>query len=237
MPDVAGESLSPFDYIVVTTKNVPDIKPTVPEIIAPAVTAGHTVIVLMQNGLNIEKPVIAAYPQNIVLSGVSLIGATEIQHGSIRHDDNDIVVLGAFTHPTLPAAAGQQAAKDFAEIYNACGVVDCRFTEDVAFSRWRKLVYNACYNSTATILRMDTSRIRISEHIVENLVRPAMWEIKNTAKAAGVLLPEDIVETMVVADPFDTFFKPSMCQDIEKVCTLSPSRLSNPSSRRLCRPL
>ncbi len=79
-------------------------------------------------------------------------------------------ILGPFDNPNVPAEAGLAAAKEFAELYNACGKVDCRVTEDVAFSRWRKLVYNACYNSVSTILRLDTSRIRISEHIVDNLV-------------------------------------------------------------------
>ena len=37
-PDVAKEDLRPYEYIVVTTKNVPDIHPTVVELIEPAIT-------------------------------------------------------------------------------------------------------------------------------------------------------------------------------------------------------
>lgn len=87
MPDVGKECLRPFDFIVVTTKNIADVSPTVTEIIAPAVTAGHTTIVLLQNGLNIEKPLLVAFPMNPVLSGVSLIGAAETSPGVILHDD------------------------------------------------------------------------------------------------------------------------------------------------------
>lgn len=50
-------------------------------------TKGHTTIALLQNGLNIEKPIIAAFPKNPVLSGVSLIGATETSHSHVLHDD------------------------------------------------------------------------------------------------------------------------------------------------------
>lgn len=217
IPDVLVEGLPPYDFIVVTTKNVADIRPTVTEIIAPAVTPGHTAIVLAQNGLNIERPLVAAYPQNVIISGISLIGATEGPHGTIRHDDHDTLIIGAFESSDVPAKAREAAAKRFVEIYGAASGIDCVYEPDVAFSRWRKLLYNASFNSVATILKMDTSRMRFTEHIIDNLVRPVIQEIRATAKAKGVDLPESLVETMITIDPFDTFFKPSMCQDIEKV--------------------
>ena len=89
IPNVEKEILTPFDFIVVTTKNIPDVPPTVAEIITPAVTPGHTSIMLLQNGLGIEKALLAAFPKNVILSGISLIGATETQPGYILHDDRD----------------------------------------------------------------------------------------------------------------------------------------------------
>ncbi|KIW18940.1 hypothetical protein PV08_03229 [Exophiala spinifera] len=216
VPNVAEEGLKPFDFIVVTTKNIADIKPTVDEVIETAVTPGHSVIVLVQNGLNIEKPLVAKYPGNPLLSGVSLIGATETSWGKIRHDDSDFLKVGPYKSPGVSDEDGVAAAKKFVDIYNACGKVEAVYDDDVPFTRWRKLIYNSSYNSVATILRMDTTRMRISEHVIDNLIRPAMLEIKTTAKAAGVELPDDIAEFMIRADPKDIYFKPSMCQDIEK---------------------
>ena len=217
VPDVTKEGLLPFDFIVVATKNIADIPPTVAEIIAPAVTEGHTTIVLLQNGLNIEKPLISAFPKSPVLSGVSLIGATETQPGSILHDDRDHLIIGAFDNPNISKNISITAAKKFCDLYNASGKVECEYNEDVGFVRWRKLVYNACYNSVCTITRMDTSRMRIAKHPIDDVIRPLMWEIWHIAEAAGHQLPDDIVEKMIVADPEDTFFKPSMQQDVEKV--------------------
>lgn len=87
IPDVAAEALEPFDFVVVTTKNYADIPPSVAEVIAPAITPGHTAIALLQNGLNIERPVIAAFPDNAVLSGITVIGARENPRGTIKHDN------------------------------------------------------------------------------------------------------------------------------------------------------
>ena len=209
--------LKPFDFIVVTTKNIADIPPSVAEIIAPAVTPGHTSIVLLQNGLNIEKPLLAAFPINPILSGVSLIGATETSPGVILHDDRDRLAIGAFTNPNIPLSTSTSSAKIFVELYSASGKVSCKYDENVGFVRWRKLVYNACYNSACAITHLDTARMRILKYPIDDVVRPLMVEIVEIAKAAGHVLPEGIVESMIHCDPEDTYFKPSMQQDIEKV--------------------
>lgn len=133
----------PHDFVVVATKDIADIPPSVSELIAPAITPGHTVIVLIQNGLNIEKPVVANFPDNPVLSGISYIGATEGPTGTVRHEDHDRLVIGAFPNPTLPNEKSSLAAKRFVDIYGACTNVDCVYEPDVLLWRWRKLLYNA----------------------------------------------------------------------------------------------
>jgi 2-dehydropantoate 2-reductase len=220
IPDVDKEGIKPYDFIVVTTKNIADVSPTVAELIAPAVTAGHTSIVLLQNGFNIEKPLIAAFPTNPVLSGVSLIGATETSPGVILHDDRDRLIIGAFTNPNIPLSTSIASAKRFVELYSASGKVSCTYDDNVGFVRWRKLVYNACYNSACAITHMDTSRMRILKYPIDDVVRPLMLEIVAIANKAGHELPESIVEDMIHCDPEDTYFKPSMQQDIEKVLFL-----------------
>jgi 2-dehydropantoate 2-reductase len=216
VPNVEQEGLEPYDFLVVTTKNIPDVRPTVLDIIKTAVTPGITTVVLLQNGLNIEKPIVERFPENVVLSGVSLIGATEFKLGSIRHDDRDRAKLGPFpgqkTSPTLAEAKGKQ----FVELYMACGKVDWQYDEDVNSTRWRKLVYNSCYNSVSAILGMDTARMRMSQSVIDDLVKPAMLEIVAIAKAAGVDLPSSVVQDIITVDPTDTAFLPSMGQDAAK---------------------
>jgi len=50
------------------------------------------------------------------------------------------------------------------------------------------------------------------------LVRPAMQEIVAAAKAAAnVILEDDVVEKVIATDPLESWAKPSMLQDLEKV--------------------
>lgn len=217
VPNISKDGLAPFDFILVTTKNIPDVSPTVADIIEPAVTPGKTAIVLSQNGINIEKPIIQRFPSNPVISSISFIGATEISHGNILHDDPDDQMIGPFDSPGVPAQVAEEAAKNYVDIYNPHGKLEVAFNANVRRLRWRKLLYNASYNPVATILRLDTPRMRMSGHIIDDLIRPIMKEILAAACADGITdLPGDLPETLIRNDPIDTAFKPSMCQDIEK---------------------
>ena len=208
--------LAPFDFILVTTKNIPELPPTVGDIIEPAVTLGKTAIVLSQNGLNIEKPLTVRFPTNPIISSVSYISVTEVSHGKFLHDDKDVQKIGPFDCPGVAPGVGEEAARRYVAAYNATGKLNVAFDADVRFARWRKLVYNASYNPVAAVLRMDTARMRMSRHIIDDLIRPIMLEIMAAARANGVHLPHDVPDKSIRVDPTDNMFKPSMCQDIQK---------------------
>ncbi|OAP55634.1 hypothetical protein AYL99_09786 [Fonsecaea erecta] len=222
VPDVTSTN-KPFDYVVVTTKNIPDVPPTVADLIRPAVTPGHSVIVLIQNGLNIEKPLMQAFPDNVVLSGVSLMGADELSPGHILQNDVDRLFIGPFLSHKIDPSKQVAAAEDFVRIYSASGKVQCSYQADVLFIRWRKLMYNAVWNPICALTDMDTTRLRLASDAQDPasplnlLVRPAMNEIRAAAKAAaGVELDESLVEAQVECDPMEIFCAPSMLQDRRK---------------------
>jgi 2-dehydropantoate 2-reductase len=219
VPSAQDASTTPFDYIIVATKNIPDVKPTVIDIIEEAVTPGQTSILLLQNGLNIEKPIITRFPENVILSGVSLIGATETQHGVIRHDDTDDCKVGPFlgSGSRVQREVAEASARRLVDAYNACVKVNWEYDDDVPLTRWRKLLYNSSFNSVAAVIGMDTARMRMSEFVIDDLILPIMLEIKATAKAAGIDLPGGIEQKLIRVDPTDTAFVPSMGQDAVKV--------------------
>ncbi|KAH6643632.1 2-dehydropantoate 2-reductase-like protein [Boeremia exigua] len=219
IPDITAEDLPPYDYIVICTKSVPDVGPTSLDLIAPALPKdnSHTALVLLQNGLNIEKPFLESHPRTIVLSGVSLIGSAEPSSGHIIQNEPDRLLVGAFPHPSISDELASERAKQFVNLYSAGGNTDCKFSPDVLHDRWRKLVYNACLNPICAITGVDSGRIRLADGGLDGLVRPAMREIVAAAKAvANVELAEDVVEQMINVDPLENWAKPSMQQDLEK---------------------
>lgn len=218
MPNVLAESTQPFDFVIAVTKNYPDIPPSLPEVIAPAVTPNHTTIVMIQNGLNIEKPMLAAFPTNIVLSGVSMIDSHEINPGHIYQGEGDVLQLGAFRRDSLAERSREdRVTHDFIKMYGAAGKTKISLSEDVQYARWRKLVYNAVMNPLCAITGLDDGRVRICDGMVEGLVKPAMKEIVATANALGHELPKDIITQMLNLYTTDAYVKPSMQCDQEKV--------------------
>lgn len=214
------ENLPPYDYIVLSTKNIPDIPPTIVDLVNPALpsTNTHTALVLIQNGLNIEKPFLQSHPNTIVLSGVSLIGSAEPSPGKIVQDDRDRLLIGPFANPNVSSATAEELARDFVAIYAKAAKTDCVFSPNVLHDRWRKLVYNACLNPICAITGLDTGRIRLADGAIVGLVRPAMREIVEAARqTAGVELGEDVVDFMIDVDELQLYLSPSMLADVRKV--------------------
>lgn len=216
VPDVVNEGIEPFDFILVTTKNIPDVRPTVADIIATAILPGKTAIVLSQNGINIETEVVSRFPSNPVISSVSTIGATEKSPGYIVQDDTDEQKIGPFNSPGVAKEAAEEAARRFIDIYTASGKVQITYEPNVSKTRWRKLVYNASFNSVSTVLQMDTTRMKATVHVVDNLLKPIMLEIIAAANAYGAELDDSLPDFFLFVDPESSYFHPSMMQDIEK---------------------
>lgn len=215
VPDVQTEDIQPFDYIICTTKNIPDVPPTLVDVIRPAVTPGSSTIVLLQNGLNIEKPFFEGFPTNTIISGTSFCESHQVGCGAIRQSDTDKVVFGAFNNPQIPIHQQHQAAQDFCSIYSAAGKCNATYDPDVGFIRWRKLLYNACLNPICAITDLDTGRLQLAEQTVQNLVVPTMQEIRAAAKACGGHdLPEDLIPQMISLDRITTYNAPSMQVDL-----------------------
>ncbi|EAZ63399.2 2-dehydropantoate 2-reductase (Ketopantoate reductase) (KPA reductase) (KPR) [Scheffersomyces stipitis CBS 6054] len=209
----ARELYGEFDYIVLTTKNIPDGTSTCEDIIRPAVTEKSTII-LVQNGLSIEEPMIAAFPKNTILSGVSLIGSTNY-NGVIENKGRDHIILGDFKKPELRHENSQEVIDKFVEIYqNDNGLNKIEIDNDAQKTRWEKLVYNCVFNTMTALVNLDVSRCQIFSGN-DALFRPAMKEVIAIAKSVGIEVSPEIPEKYIhIGDGF--FYSPSMCVDMRK---------------------
>lgn len=204
-------SYGPYEYIVVSTKNTPDIS-KVEDLVAPVVTPGVSTILMLQNGIEIGAPVIARFPENVVLSGVSMISSTNYG-GVIDHEGTDFLKVGYFLNKKLPLDRQEEAAKQFVQLYHN-GKNECVYDDDVKFTRWRKLVYNATLNSVCALTNLDVGRLELFGG-VDSIIRDAMKEVLAVAKTDGVDLPEEVMEFMVRSDD-GVYYAPSMLVDLRK---------------------
>lgn len=214
----AFDKFNGFDFIVVTTKNIPDGDNRVEDILTPflpQIESSNAAILLVQNGIGIEGPLIKSFPNNLILSAISHIGST--RHGRLVHQKKkDLLFVGDFESPlakTFPDS--EKRIQLLVDLLTAKdGLNSVTYDKDVRKTRWEKILYNAVFNPITTLANMDANRIQIA---VDNdeLVRPAMYEIVAIAASEGVTLDPASVEKFVhIGDGI--FYSPSMCVDAKR---------------------
>jgi 2-dehydropantoate 2-reductase len=195
----------PPDYILIGLKVLPEID--TPKIIKDVV-GGDTAIVLLQNGVEIEEPVVKGFPNNEIISGLAFICVTRIDPGHIDHTDFGRLVLGRF--PVGKSAKTEELAK----LFNDSGV-SCKVSEDVVTDRWRKLVWNAPFNPISVLGGgADTKTMMDNPESVE-LARKVMEEVCRIARAAGHPLEGEVVQQNIDGTRVMAPYKSSMLVDFE----------------------
>ncbi|MBF0260878.1 MAG: 2-dehydropantoate 2-reductase [Magnetococcales bacterium] len=180
---------SPPDFLLVSLKALPD--PPVAEIIRPAV-GKQTVIILLQNGLDIEEPVQQAFPDHEIIAGLAFVCLQKIAPGHIRHLCHGKITLGRHPSGTSPKV------RQLADLFTAAGL-PCQITDTPARARWIKLVWNAAFNPTSVLAGDLTTEAILSLPEGERLVREIMLEVIEVAAANGHQLPKALIETHLEA--------------------------------------
>lgn len=203
--DVAECTSSP-DYLLLTVKVLPQLDRVA--LIRPAV-GPHTVIALIQNGIDIEQEIADAFPSNELLSSVAYIGVGRIGNGEIRHQPSaDALTIGRY--PGGITTAAQQLGG----MIEASGI-KCRLTEDIVTARWHKAVWNGVFNplsvaggalDTATMLGTPQSR---------EFVRTVMQEICAVAAATGHPQSPKLIDQLITQTHAMPAYKTSMALDYE----------------------
>lgn len=201
-----SECTEPPDYLMLTVKVLPQLDRAA--LIRPAV-GPNTVILLIQNGIDIEQEIAEAFPSNELLSSVAYIGVGRIGPGQIRHQPSaDALTLGRYPQGLTPAA------RSLGSLFEASGI-KCRLTEDILSARWHKAVWNAVFNplsvaggglDTATMLGTPQAR---------EFVRAAMQEICAVAAAAGHPQSPNLIDQMITQTHAMPAYKTSMALDYE----------------------
>ncbi|KAK4150373.1 ketopantoate reductase PanE/ApbA-domain-containing protein [Chaetomidium leptoderma] len=104
-PSVAAAAANPnpseagpreWDYIIVTTKALPD-RSDDSALIAPLV-GPHSCIVLIQNGVGVEQPYRTRFPTNPIISAVTVISAEQTSPGTVRQNRWTRIHLGPYSN-------------------------------------------------------------------------------------------------------------------------------------------
>ncbi|GAB1519730.1 hypothetical protein RhiTH_002798 [Rhizoctonia solani] len=179
----ASKHKEPWDYIVVTTKALPDVSDD-SEVIQPLVTIRKSAIVLIQNGVGVEEPYRKRFPQNPILSAVTVISAEQIEPGVIVQNRWTRISIGPYTDG-IGKDEKPEYNRLFVQLLKNGGVKDAEeYSEnDLQMVRWHKIAINASMNPSS-VLSNGTGNARMSKDLeLRHHLRETMLEVFRAAEA------------------------------------------------------
>lgn len=175
-----------FDFIVVCTKAVSntDISQSPLSLIRPAVRVGITSVVVIQNGLGVERIYREAFPDNTIISGVTYMPVTQISPGVFSHTETQKLHVGVYPGQNA-TPLDHRNTESFTNLLKSAGA-DVEIHEDVQIERWKKLVGNATWNPICALSRCrDLEFLQASPALAEKFIVEAMREVVAVAAASG----------------------------------------------------
>ena len=200
-----AECREPPDYLLLTSKVLENVDRAA--LIRPGV-GPRTVIVLIQNGVDIEAPIAAAFPDNELLSSLAFIGVGRSAPGQVNHQTLGSLILGRYPQGASPAA------QRLAAVFEA-GKIQCTVTENVVGARWQKAVWNATFNPISILGGVLDTAAMLRTEAEQAFARRAMQEVCDVAQAAGHPQSPKLIEQMLATTKAMPAYKTSMALDYE----------------------
>jgi 2-dehydropantoate 2-reductase len=219
-----------WDYVVVTTKALPDIVDD-STTIAPVVRDGKTCVVLIQNGFGIEEPHRSRFPGNPIVSGVTVISAELTSPGTVRQNRWTRLSLGPYSDGSGGASGspniqdlsrrGVECVNELVRIFTEHGKLrDAEAYDEVGLQtvRWHKICINAAMNPSSILAGGLGNADMVLDPELRIHLKSCMEEVFAAAPAVlGRPLPEKLAKPkqILVSTERNKGSKPSMLLDWE----------------------
>jgi len=199
-----------FKYIVCTHKAV-FADPSVPQQLAPVI-GKNTTIVLIQNGVGIEEPFQAMYPNNTVLSGVTWVNANQPKTGTIVHKFNETMQFGGHFNPKIDRKLEDERLNHFVDLLRQGGT-DVELVPSIDLWRWKKTIWNACWNTLTALTLSRTDQLLAASDSGPIVAKRIIAEMNSIAKALGHEVEEEYLTSLIERDAIKNGIYSSMCMD------------------------
>lgn len=172
---------------------------------ARALARETTLVVTLQNGVGNREVLAQALGQQRVTQGVTLLGATLLGPGQVRH---------AGSGPTIFAGTRDHADRLAAlvTVFQAAGL-PTEIRDDVEALIWSKLAVNVGINALTALLRVPNGVLAVTP-ATRDLVRKLVGEATAVAAARGTPLPDDTPARVLAVAETTRANRSSMLQDV-----------------------
>ena len=148
----------------------------------PNVVKSDGVVLVLQNGLNVEPMVAEIVGSDRVMGGLCFICSNKVGPGHIRHLDYKAIALGEYGPNYKPQGITERLER-ISQDFEAADI-PINQSEDLLKTRWRKLLWNIPFNGLSVALDATTDEM-ISDPAIYQLSTHLMKEVLSVARSYG----------------------------------------------------
>jgi 2-dehydropantoate 2-reductase len=169
----------------------------------------HTVVIPFQNGVESIELLRAVLPESAVMGGSAYIATRVRAPGVIEHTGQ----MARLQFGPLQKAQHRQADAFLAACRQAG--INAELCEDIVRANWEKFVFLVGLSSATAVTRSPLGVVR-ADADMRWLFGEAMRETWRLARARGIALPDDFVESrLAFAETLHTEMRASLLHDLE----------------------
>ncbi len=179
------------DVVIVALKTTQNH--LLPKLLPPLLKENGVVLVL-QNGLNVEPEVAKIVGAERVIGGLCFLCSYKVSPGHICHLDYGTITLGEYRENYQPIGITNrlhQIANDFKR-----AEIPIKLSADLLLSRWKKLIWNIPYNGLSVVLNARTDELMANPDTLI-LVQEIMGEVVAGAKTCDRIIADDFIPHML----------------------------------------
>ncbi|TKB82226.1 MAG: 2-dehydropantoate 2-reductase [Nitrospira sp.] len=153
------------------------------------VMTDRTVLLTLQNGVDVEDRILARLQRDCVVGGVAYIYSKIVEPGLIDHYKKGAVAIGELM--------GHESARllKIRDLFAAAGI-PCQLSKDIRRTKWEKMCWNCVFNPI-TVLINDRVAKALDHPEMLNVVRQLVGEVMAVSAGLKVPLPADMPEKVV----------------------------------------
>jgi 2-dehydropantoate 2-reductase len=177
-------------------------------LLQPVVDA-RTIILTLQNGVDMAADLQRTFRRGTVLAGVTRIGSTLVAPGVIEQPTTDrLIEFGSLT-------GQEQAQVECLRTLCTMAGIPTLVSPNIRRSLWEKLVFIAPFSGLSTLTRLTPTQL-LTQAPTRGLYRDVMQETAAVAQAAAGVGPEIVERTMHYLNTAGDLGESSMAVDFQR---------------------
>lgn len=192
------------DVVLVCTKTTSNA--LLPQLLSPIV-GSQTVVLLIQNGLNMERELHEAMPEARIAGAIAFICTSKVGPAHIHHAEFGELTMAPYCGECSDVL--RQVCADFEQAQ-----VPALYADDLNLIRWRKLVWNIPYNGLSVAMHAQTDELTMTPASRQLLI-DLMTEVVRGGQACGAPIKDSYIGKMISFTEGMTPYLPSMRLDYD----------------------